>query len=208
MELLIPDFEIVGAVGSGCSAVWTSTVSGVERAAGLGYGLRDVFYLPEERDAPVAVPDKCRPVVSSLVQLQQIDRAAVKAGSGLVSVGLQIVPSGFHAGSGIPVDELAEIARALPSLSAVTVRGCFVCGELDGLHGRDLGRFFRACYESAKIMTVTLPCAMPYLCAEGGLAALERNRAEHPETLEAAVTAAQIVAAQNSTAFYARLLIT
>lgn len=208
MELLIPDFEIVGAVGSGCSAVWTSTVSGVERAAGLGYGLRDVFYLPGERDEPGVMPDKCRPVASSLVQLQQIDRAAVKAGSGLVSVGLRIVPTGFHASPGIPADELAEIARALPSLSAVTVRGCFVCGELDGLHGRDLGRFFRACYESAKIMTVTLPCAMPYLCAEGGLAALERNRAEHPETLEAAVTAAQIVAAQNSTAFYARLLIT
>ena len=208
MELLIPDFEIVGAVGSGCSAVWTSTVSGVERAAGLGYGLRDVFYLPEERDAPVAVPDKCRPVVSSLVQLQQIDRAAAEACGGLVSVGLRIVPTGFHASPGIPADELAEIARALPSLSSVTVRGCFACGDLSGLHGKQLGRFFRACYETAKIMTVTLPCAMPYLCVEGGMAALAYNQKEHPETLADAVTSAQIVAMQNSTAFYARLLIT
>ena len=207
MELLIPEYEVIGALGSGRSAVWTDSPAGVEQAAELGYGQRDVFFLPGAGEAPGVVLGKCRPVASSLVQLQQIDRAA-EAGGGLVSVGLRIVANGFHAGSGIPVDELAVIARLLPSLSAVTVRGCFVAGDLNGLHGKELGRFFRACYESAKIMTVTLPCAMPYLCAEGGLAALERNRAEHPETLEAAVTAAQIVAAQNSTAFYARLLIT
>ena len=208
MELLVPEYEIIGTVGSGRSAVWTDSAAGVEQAAALGYGQRDVFFLPGAGEAPGVVLGKCRPVASSLVQLQQIDRAAAEAGGGLVSVGLRIVANGFHAGSGIPVDELAVIARLLPSLSAVTVRGCFVAGDLNGLHGKELGRFFRACYESAKIMTVTLPCAMPYLCAEGGLAALERNRAEHPETLEAAVTAAQIVAAQNSTAFYARLLIT
>ena len=208
MELLIPDYEIVGAVGSGCGVVWTDSAAAVKQAAALGYGQRNVFFLPEMDEVPGGVLTKCRPVASSLVQLQQIDQDAAEVGGGLVSVGLRIVPNGFHASSGIPVDELAEIARALPSLSAVTVRGCFVCGELHGLHGKELGRFFRACYESAKIMTVTLPCAMPYLCVEGGLAALERNRAEHPETLEAAVTAAQIVAAQNSTAFYARLLIT
>ena len=207
MELLIPEYEILGAVGSGCGAVWTASAAGIEQAAGLGYGPRDVFYLPGVGDVPGDVLDRCRPVASSPEQLLQIDRAAAEAGVGIVSVGLRIIPGGFHADSGIPVDALAEIARALPSLSAVTVRGCFVCGDLEGLHGRELGRFFRSCYESAKIMTVTLPCAMPYLCAEGGIDALAYNQREQPETLHEAVTAAQIVAAQNSTAFYARLLI-
>ena len=208
MELLIPEYEIVGAVDSGHSAVWTATAAGVQQAAGLGYVLRDVFYLPEEGDDPSPVLNICRPVASSLAQLRQIDRSANQACGGIVSVGLRIVPTGFHTGLGIPVDELTEIACALPSLTSVTVRGCFVRGDLSGLHGKALGRFFRASYESAKLMTVTLPCAMPYLCVEGGLAALAYNQREHPETMEEAITAAQIVAAQNSTAFYARLLMT
>lgn len=208
MEYPIPEYEIVGAFGSGRSAVWAANAAEVLQAAALGYGPRNVFYLPEESGLSGDILAKCRPVVSSLSMLRRIDRAAEEADSGIVSVALRIVPGGFHASCGIPVDHLGEVARELPSLSAVTVRGCFVCGELDGLHGRDLGRFFRACYESAKIMTVTLPCAMPYLCVEGGLDALKYNQQEHPETLTEAVTAAQIVAAQNSTAFYARLLIT
>jgi len=207
VDLLIPEYEIVGPADSGCSAVWTSSAAGVDRSAALGYDPQDVFFLPEEGDVPGAVLDKCRPVASSLAQLQQIDRAAVEASGVIVSVGLRLIPKGYDAVQGIPVMELADVAKALPSLSAVTVRGCFVCGELTGLHGKALGQFFRACYESAKIMTVTLPCAMPYLCVEGGLAALAYNQREHPETLEEAVTAAQIVAAQNQTAFYARLLI-
>lgn len=205
---MIPEYEVLGAVGSGCSAVWTDSPAGVEQAIGLGYTPRDVFYLPGEGHVPGAMLNRCRPVASSLARLRQINDVAAQLDGGLISVGLRLVPDGYRASSGIPVQQLAEIARALPSLSAVTVRGCFVCGELDGLHGKTLGRFFRACYESAKRMTVTLPCAMPYLCVEGGVAALERNRIYHPETLAEAVTAAQIVAMQNSTAFYARLLIT
>ncbi len=208
MDRLIPEYEIVGATGSGHRAVWTDSAAGVGQAADLGYGQRDVFFLPREDVVFGSVLDKCRLVASSLAQLREIERAAAEADRGIVSVGLRIVPNGFHASSGIPVGALHDVAQALPSLSAVTVRGCFVAGDLNGLHGRELGRFFRACYESAKIMTVTLPCAMPYLCMEGALAALERNRAELPETLAEAVTAAQIVATQNSTAFYARLLVT
>jgi len=207
MELLIPEYEIVGPADSGCSAVWTSSAAGVDRSAALGYDPQDVFFLPEEGDVPGEVLGRCRPVASSLAQLRAIDRAAVEAGGGIVSVGLRIIPAGYRAETGIHVEELAEVAKTIPSLSAVTVRGCFVCGELTDLHGKALGRFFRACYESAKIMTVTLPCAMPYLCVEGGSAALAYNQREHPETMKDALTAAQIVAAQNQTAFYARLMI-
>ena len=208
MELLIPEYEIVGTVDSGRSAVCARSDAEVAQAAAHGYMPRDVFYLPQDGDVPGYVLDKCRPVASSLSQFRLLEHAAAEAGGGIISVGLRIVPDGFSSHLGIPVNTLREIAGILPSLSAVTVRGCFVCGDLEGLHGKELGRFFRACYESAKIMTVTLPCAMPYLCVEGGLAALAYNRQQHPETLEEAVTAAQIVAAQNSTAFYARLMMT
>lgn len=207
MKLPINEYEPVGAVGSECGAVIAGTVEEVYEAHRLGYRAQDIFFLPPAGVPAADVLHMCRPVAASLEQLLEIDCAAAQSGGELVSVGLRLVPNGYHA-AGISVSELGEVSKLLPSLPHLTVRGCFVAGDLDGLYGRELGRFFRAAYESAKRMTVTLPCAMPYLCVEGGLAALEQNRLLHPETLEDAITAAQIVAAQNSTAFYARLLIT
>ena len=64
---------------------------------------------------------------------------------------------------------------------------------------------FCAGYEDAKRMTVTLPCAMPYLCFEGAVTALEENRTLHPETFDEALRALDIMTMQNETAFYARL---
>lgn len=57
-------------------------------------------------------------------------------------------------------------------------------------------------------MTVILSCGMPYLCIVNGAGAACQNAAEHPETLVAFLRQANIVAAQNQTAFYAKLLIT
>ena len=149
-------------------------------------------------------------LANGLEELRRCDGAAeAKAGGALTRVGLRLVPDAFDDGAlvGVRVSELARLAPEIRQLRRITVRGCSVRGRLDRLHGKELGRFFRACYESAKRMTVILPCAMPYLCVEGGLAALAYNQAEHPETLDEAVTAAQIVAMQNRTAFYAKLLI-
>lgn len=53
-----------------------------------------------------------------------------------------------------------------------------------------------------------IPCAIPYLCVKGGIAALAASQKEHPETLQDALTEAQTAAVQNQTAFYAKLLIT
>lgn len=167
-------------------------------------------YSPEQlTQAAALVPEYQIPAQSYLVanSLDDLRRCNVdaqpSAGGELTRVGLRIVPDTFDdaALTGIRVSELPRLAPEIRLLRSITVRGCFVRGTLDGLHGKDLGRFFRACYESAKQMTVILPCAMPYLCVEGGLAALAYNQNEHPETLNEAITAAQIVAMQNQTAF-------
>jgi len=127
----------------------------------------------------------------------------------LPRIGLRIVPAEFDDASitGIRISELSDLAPEIRSLRNITVRGCFVNGSLKNIHGKELGRFFRASYESAKKMTVILPCAMPYICIENVLSALKYNRDEHPETLRDAITAAEIVAKQNETAFYAKLYV-
>lgn len=174
-------------------------------------------YSPEQLTQAAAlvpeyqVPTQSYPLANSLDDLRRCNADAQPGAAGeLTRVGLRIVPDAFDdaALAGIRVSELSRLAPEIRQLRSITVRGCFVRGKLDRLHGKELGRFFRACYESAKQMTVILPCAMPYLCVEGALAALAYNQNEHPETLQEAVTAAQIVAMQNQTAFYARLLIT
>ena len=156
------------------------------------------------------VPGESYLLANSLDELRRIDAGAKPRDAGtLTRVGLRLIPDTFDDGAmpGVRVSELSRLAPEIRTLRGVTVRGCFVRGRLDGLHGKALGRFFRASYESAKRMSAILPCAMPYLCVEGALAALAYNQAEHPETLSDAVTAAQIVAMQNQTAFYAKLLI-
>lgn len=148
-------------------------------------------------------------LADSLEELRHLN-SQVMPGAPLLRVGLRLVPDAFDRAdlAGIRVSKLSALSPEIRKLKAVTVRGCFVRGDLDRLHGKALGQFFRSCYESAKIMSAVIPCAIPYLCVEGGLAALARNQAEHPETLREALTAAQIVAMQNQTAFYAKLLIT
>ena len=158
-----------------------------------------------------AIPETEYILANSLEELRSFnERSAPSAAGELPRIGLRIIPDAFNDASlaGIRVSELNALAPEVRSLRNITVRGCFVTGDLTGLHGKELGRFFRACYESAKQMTVILPCAMPYLCVENGLAALAFNQKEHPETFRDALTAAQIVAMQNQTAFYAKLLIT
>lgn len=181
---------------------------GNDRKNGAVYG--DESLLQAKALVPgYAVPDQPYRLANSLADLIGWNAEPSENGD-LLRVGLRIVPDAFDDGTveGIRVSELAALAPKLRQFENITVRGCFVRGNLDGLHGKELGRFFRACYESAKKMTVILPCAMPYLCVENGLEALAYNRSAHPETLREAVLAAEIVAMQNETAFYAKLLIT
>lgn len=154
---------------------------------------------------------KCRFVANSLDDLRRLDGIAAKKEQGeqLVSVGLRLIPTAYDDGSqyGVREAELTALSEEIRTLSAVSVRGCFIQGHIDGLHGKDLGRYFRNCYELSKRMTVILPCAMPYLCIIGGADAVQYNLHEHPESLPEFRRAAQIVAMQNNTAFYAKLLL-
>lgn len=144
-------------------------------------------------------------LASSLAELEALNAAAPEGA--LLRVGLRLVPEGFERteSGGFRPGELGGLSRPVRRLRNLTVRGCWAEADLTGVHGAALGRYFRACYESAKTMSAVLPCAMPWLCAAGALGALARNQIGHPETLGEALRAARIVAAQNASAFYAKL---
>ncbi len=187
--------------------VLAQTSAEVLYAQARGFLPETIFY-PVPFDTGVgAVLGSCRFVAGSLEDLQALDLAVAQADfDGVVKVGLRLqAPDLPRKDNTVSLDELAGLAHEVKSLRHLTVRGCFFCGDLTGVHGKALGKFFRSGYEAAKRMTVTLPCAMPYLCYEGAVAALEDNASRHPETLGECLLALDIMTTQNETAFYAKL---
>lgn len=155
---------------------------------------------------------KCRFVARSLEELCLINRIALEefGGQPLTAVGLYLLPDAYDHGAnqGIKEKELPTLTSELKKLSTISVQGCFVEDCMEGLYGKELGKYFRNCYELAKRMTVILPCSMPYLGIMGVLDAINRNLREQPETIPDVQRAAEIVSMQNQTAFYAKLLVT
>ena len=185
-----------------------------EHGAALGLAAARIFFSAPGKTAEdlLRTIGKCRFVANDREELCRINQAAqprVKPGT-LEYIGLRVISEAYDGGAqiGIAERDLPALAQTVKTLPAISIGGCFVQGNIGGLHGKALGKYFRTCYELAKRVTVILPCGMPYLCIVGGAAAALKNAQEHPETLEDFLREARIVAAQNETAFYARLLLT
>lgn len=216
LETVLPEYTLLQTAENGIDQGSCCLLQGEgELAALAAAGVQpnriyaDTRWLPEAQIRGIF--GKCRFVAGSLEELRFINRIALSENSGgqLTAVGLHLVPAAYDGGrQGIKEAELPALASEIKKLSAVSVQGCFVQGCIDGLCGKELGRYFRDCYELAKRMTVILPCSMPYLCVAGAVDAVVRNGRDQPETLSEVRRAAEIVAMQNSTAFYAKLLIT
>lgn len=200
-----------GRCTPGMDLVEARSAEEVLAANALGFAAGDVYFTaPRKSGEDVRrVMGKCWVIADSLEELRLIDRAAreVSAAGRPEAAGLRLALDGWE-GRGVPLPALPALARELRDLSAVSVRGCFVQGNISGLHGEALGRYFRDCYEAAKRMSAVLPCGVGFLCASGGGEAAQRSAEKHPETLPAFRRAAGIVAAQNQSAFYARLIVT
>ena len=196
------------AGGTGpADAVLAHTSGEVLSARSAGYLPENIFYRAPFDDSAGRVAADCRFVAAGLEDLRFLDRTAGHTGAeGILRAGLRLRMPGLpRLGDAVLPDELSLYASELRSLRHLTVRGCFFSADLADAHGRELGRFFRAGYEAAKRMTVTLPCAMPFLCFENAIAAVGENRERHPETLDDCLRALDIMTMQNETAFYAKL---
>lgn len=220
----LPEYRYLSAGLPGCPGAKEPAVCGfgvnagsgeeAERAAALGLPVERIYFSAPDKTEPDIrrAIGKCKLVANDLEELRRINHVAQSlAKPGLLeSVGLRVVPDAYGDSSlpGIPERGLPALAQIIKSFPALSVGGCFVQGNLNGLHGAELGKYFRACYELAKRVTVILPCGMPYLCVASGAQAAFQNAQQHPETLEECLRAAKIVAAQNQSAFYSRLLIT
>ena len=208
---LLPDYMLCHESGQEC--LLCRSGESLAEAAAKGMEAEHIYAeLSYLTDADIASwVGKCRFVADSLAQLQRLNGIAEteNAEGKLASVGLRLIPNAYSAGKtqGICESELAALAAEIRKFSAISVRGCFVDGSIEGLHGKELGRYFRNCYELAKRMTVILPCAMPYICIVGGADAVLHQMKEHPESLQEFKKAADIVAMQNNSAFYAKLLL-
>ena len=208
-------------VNSGRACLWRIRLTGrserhdpagrIPAAKALGIAAGDIYFTAKQKSVEDIrrVIGKCRIVADSPEELYWIDQAVqdhLRSGI-LEPVGIRLALDGQE-GRGIDPCALPALSRELRKLSAISVRGCFVHGRISDLHGEALGQHFRDCYETAKRMSAVLPCGAAYLCIIGGGEAARRNAENHPETLSLFQRIAGIVAAQNQSAFYAKLLVT
>ena len=203
---MLPDFLLLSGTADAAAlksvgAVTAVSAEDVLATSAQGLGRREIFYAPQAGDDLVPLLDKCRLVAASMADMEAINAASAEAGV-VTMVGLYMPADGFE-GKGITSEELRSMVHDIKQLKAVSVCGCIIVGNVDGHHGKELGKYVRSSYQTAKNMTYILPCTMPYISIAGILDAMAWNEAEHPETLEEFVTAANIVGMQNSTAFYA-----
>lgn len=209
---LLPEFYLMtgaadaeGVRGSG--VIEAASAAEVLAAAELGLGRREIFFTAHTAADTAAVLGKCRIVAESWEDLVAINEgaAAAAAEGRLTMVGLRIVADGFGNSrySAITTDQLRGMVHDIKQLKNISVCGCIVVGDIEGLHGKALGKYVRSSYQTAKQMTYILPCTMPYICIGDCLEAAAWNEAEHPEDFQEFLTAANIVGMQNTTAFYA-----
>lgn len=209
---LLPEFHLMSDFADaenlrGLGAIEAKNADEVLSAAAMGLTRRDIFFAVPEKDHLAAILDKCRIVANSMEELIAINEAAkpFAAEGNLIMVGLRLTADGFEDSThlGITLKQLQGMVHDIKQLKNISVCGCVVVGDIEGLHGKELGKYVRSSYQTAKMMTYILPCSMPYICIGNCLEAAARNQAEHPETFEDFLTAANIVGMQNSTAFYA-----
>lgn len=203
---MLPDFQLMSGVADaealkGTGAVDARTSEEVLTASAAGLGRREIFYAAPNKENLGAVLDKCRVVANSMEELIAINEAASAAGN-VIMVGLRLAALDFCS-SAMTTNELRSLVHDIKQLKYVSVCGCIVTGQVEGLHGKELGKYVRSSYRTAKDMTYILPCTMPYIVVEGLLEAMAWNESEHPEDFQDFLTAANIVGMQNSTAFYA-----
>lgn len=203
---MLPEFLLMsdvcdGAALKGVGAVEARTSEEVLAASAEGLGRREIFYAAPNKENLGGLLDKCRIVANSMEELIQINEAASAAGN-VIMVGLRLAALDFSS-SAMTTNQLRSLVHDIKQLKYVSVCGCIVTGQVEGLHGKELGKYVRSSYRTAKDMTYILPCTMPYIVVEGLLEAAAWNEAEHPDDFQDFLTAANIVGMQNSTAFYA-----
>ncbi len=187
-----------------CGSVHLASVAGMDR--------NDIYFpaLYKEPAAIKAVIGTCRLVASSLKEIELINEAAAGylASGHLEVIGIAVIAEAYDNGKmpGFRVEELSQLAAEARKLRFISIRGCFIQGNTEGLSGEKLGRYLRDCYETAKLVTTTIPCGMSYINAGNSMEPVVQTMKSGREAQEKLQTAAKIMVNQNQTAFYAKLL--
>ena len=208
---LLPDFFMYTGFADASrikdiGVIEAESVEEVLAASGMGLGRREIFFTAHTAADTAAVLGKCRLVAESWEDLVAINEGAASAAvdNQLTMVGLRLAANDFHtSATAITTAQLRRMVHDIKQLKNISVCGCIVVADVDGLHGKALGNYIRSSYRTAKDMTYILPCTMPYICVEGCLKAAAWNEANHPEDFQDFLTAANVVGMQNTTAFYA-----
>lgn len=146
-----------------------------------------IYYLSPTAEGLTEVLPLCRCVAASADELRVIDRAA----DSIVPIGVLLGKGGF--------DDPAALKSLLRALRYLSIRGCFVRADSEPSPA-----LFSYGYQCAKRLSATLPAGVGFV---GYLDALSLYETLDSAQRERFCRNAAITAAQNATAFYAKLLL-
>lgn len=185
----------------------------IDMAYQAGMDKNNIYFTAFSDDPAVvkASIGKCRFVASSFKDIELINEAAsgYLAPGHLEVIGITVILKDYDDGKlpGFRTEELTELSAEARKLRFISIRGCFLQGDTKGLSGESLGKYLRDCYETAKLVTTTIPCGMSYVNAGSCVEPVVQTIGAGYEAQEKLKTAAEIMVNQNQTAFYAKLLI-
>lgn len=194
----------------GCNAGSTMEV---EAAGSSGLRTNDIYFTQhnKQREQLELCFRKCRLVSGTLDEMQLIDEISAKKldNHHLEVVGIHVIPDSYDDGNqyGFRASELADLASSFRKLQHISIRGCFIEGNIHSFRGRELQDHYRLCYETAKQVSTAIPCGMSYLCFGACTDAVYGNSIEQEESLSNICRTAEIIRHQNDTSFYAKLLV-
>ena len=158
IQAIMPDYRLLNVEGCradkerACFVYSGAEIAGLAADGALPESVYAAVSGLSDADIDYAI-GKCRFVAESPEELRRIDRIAAgrNRDGQLASVGLFLIPTAYDDGrrNGIREADLPALTEEIRKLSAISVRGCFIQGSMEGLHGKELGRYFRNCYELA-----------------------------------------------------------
>jgi hypothetical protein len=154
---------------------------------------------------------KCRFIASGMDELKLINEVASDylAHGHLESVGLSVVADDYDDEKlkGFRMKDLPELSKEARRLPFISIRGCFILGNVNRLTGESLGRYIQNCYGTAKQISTLIPCKISYVNLAGCLQPVLRTIGEGQEASKELKTLSDIVSSLNKTPFNAGLLI-
>lgn len=208
---LFPRYRYLTAADDMCDrehGIIAENATDVLMALDFGFLPDDIIYAFPEKEELEKILGKCRITADNIDIIRYINKLSVERFNGEIQkTGLVVLPDPYiGCNRGFSLDDIRKISVEVKRMPCISLRGAYMNGYTESLDDEGMGKYFHCCYQTAKQMSVMIPCAMPYIVFGNCFDRLNKLK-DNGVSLDKTLKNAEIVAMQNETAFYSKLFI-